>query len=343
LNRRGTLGAAGWKVSISVLAVVAQLGCAIPRMQQPADARGEPSLGHGETAMADGYRLPTRVWEPSGPPAAVAIGLHGFNDYHAAFDGVGPFLAQRGILVLAYDQRGFGATEQRGIWPGTEQLVSDLRAVTDLVRRRYPGTPLYVIGESMGGAVAMVALAQTDPPAIDGLVLVAPAVWSPQTMNPIQFGALWIAAHTVPGLKVSGRGLGIRPSDNQAMLDRLGRDPLVIKDTRIDALWGMTLLMDRVYRGGIRVEIPTLLLYGANDQIIPKRAFCELAQTLPESGSGSWRVLLYPEGYHMLTRDLKADIVLNDLAAWLLTPSGKLPSGLEVGLGSGPLEAFCGG
>ncbi len=333
----GRIGFWGW----AVLLASSLLGCTTPRLQESGGTLGAPRLGDTEAIMEDGYRLPLHLWEPPGAVAAVAVGLHGFNDYHNAFADVGPFLARRGIALLAYDQRGFGSSEQRGIWPGSDRLVSDLRTLVGLLGGRYPDVPLYVIGESMGGAVALVMLTQHGAPPIEGLVLIAPAVWGRAQMNPVQQGVLWLLAHTLPGLEVTGRGLGIRPSDNREMLGRFSRDPLVIKDTRIDALWGVTLLMDEALASGARLQAPTLLLYGEQDQIIPKRSFCGFAEGLPRYPGGPWRIALYPQGYHMLTRDLQAQAVLQDIGSWVLNPGQDLPSGAELPAGGEPLDPLC--
>lgn len=308
-------------------------GCATPLVQQRGEHLTTPRLEADRVVAADGAALPLSVWRPQGTPRAVVLALHGFNDYRQAFAEVGPFLAARGIATYAYDQRGFGATEQRGIWPGTALLVDDARTVAALLRQAHPGRPLYLLGESMGGAVAMSVLAET-PAAADGTVLAAAAVWGRATMNPLQRAALWLVAHSVPGLQLSGRGLGITASDNVAMLRALGRDPLMLKEARADALWGMANLMDRALAAAPGLTVPALVLYGERDEIIPRRPTCRMLATLASSA----RVAIYPNGYHMLTRDLGARVVLEDLATWLADPAAPLPSGYEAN----GRQALCG-
>ncbi|MEJ0071172.1 MAG: alpha/beta fold hydrolase [Pseudomonadota bacterium] len=65
--------------------------------------------------------------------------------------------ARHGIATYAYDQRGFGGAPDRGRWAGTPQLAADVASAAALLRGRYPGVPLYLLGESMGGAVAILA------------------------------------------------------------------------------------------------------------------------------------------------------------------------------------------
>ena len=64
--------------------------------------------------FADGTSLPRRAWLPEGPPQAVILAVHGFNDYSNAFTEFGEFAAERGVAVHAYDQRGFGANPAAG-------------------------------------------------------------------------------------------------------------------------------------------------------------------------------------------------------------------------------------
>jgi alpha-beta hydrolase superfamily lysophospholipase len=310
----------------SILVLLAWLaGCASPLVQLRGERPTAPRIEADRVIAADGATLPLSAWRPQGAPRAVVLALHGFNDYRQAFAEVGPFLSAQGIATYAYDQRGFGATAQRGIWPGAALLVDDARTVAALLRQAHPGLPLYLLGESMGGAVAMSVLAET-PAAADGAVLVAAAVWGRATMNPLQRAALWLLAHSLPGLRLSGRGLGITASDNEAMLRALGEDPLVIKEARADALWGLTHLMDRALSAAPGLTVPTLVLYGERDEIIPRRPFCRMLSALPASA----RVAIYPSGYHLLTRDLEAKVVLADVATWLAGPAAPLPSGLDA-------------
>ena len=323
-HRRPLLPVAWW------LGLLAVTGCA-SAMQPMGPARQVPLLIDGFAIAADGYFLPLRVWRPEGAEKAVIVALHGFNDYSNAFATVGPAFAAAGVTTYAYDQRGVGATQRRGVWPGTPTLVADLVAVAGLVRGRHPGVPLYLLGESMGGAVVMTALtgaAAASPLAgAAGAILVAPAVWGRETMGAVPRAALWLTNALVPGFAMTApRELKIRPSDNVEMLKGLARDPLVIKATRADTIHGLVGLMGEALALAPRFQTPGLVLYGVHEQVLPYAAIGRLLTTLPQ---GRQRVAIYRDGWHMLLRDRHADVVIGDILSWLSNPVAMLPSGAD--------------
>ncbi|MSO91950.1 MAG: alpha/beta hydrolase [Rhodospirillales bacterium] len=314
--------------AILTLAALAA-GCT-PTVRAPGPAVTQPALADDGIRTGDGEVLPLRRWMPNGgEPKAVILALHGFNDYSNFFDEPGMFLASRGIVSYAYDQRGFGAAPHRGVWAGIPAYVGDVKATAALLRHRHPGLPVYLLGESMGGAVVMVAMTGDGPPAIDGIILSAPAVWGRETMPWYQRWALWVGARTVPWLTLTGRQLKIRASDNIEMLRALGRDPLVIKETRVDTIHGLVDLMDAALDASTRLEANGLILYGKHDEVIPKNPTRTMVERLSANGRNNIRVAYYENSYHMLLRDLGAKVLLRDIAHWIDAPGSPLPSGAD--------------
>ena len=308
--------------------------CAPTRIP-PGPGATEPAIKtSGRSArlvMDDGASLRLRSWLPrdGAAPRAVILALHGFNDHSRAFQAPGLAWAKAGIATYAYDQRGFGDHEHAGLWAGQERMARDARTAAAVVAARHPGVPLYLLGESMGGAVALVAQAEAPIPEVAGTILSAPAVWARETMPSYQQAALWLFARVIPWGRLSGSGLGIQASDNVAMLRALGRDPLVIKRTRVDAIEGLTDLMSAALEAAPRFEVPALLLYGDKDEIMPRGPTLALWGALPEQADGLQRRALYETGWHMLLRDLQARTVRDDIAAWIADPAAPLPSGAD--------------
>jgi alpha-beta hydrolase superfamily lysophospholipase len=294
-------------------------GCAATRAPQ-GTLSAPPALADGALVTRDGIQLPMREWKAQGPPRAIIVALHGMSDYSNAFAMPGTFWATQGITTLAYDQRGFGAGPNPGLWAGAGIMRRDLADCVTAVKARFPGVPVFVLGESMGGAVVLTALTGPDFPKVDGAILAAPAVWSRADMPLSYRVALFLTAHLWPGLVLSNsaasRVVTIVPSDNIEMLRALARDPLFQKKTRADTLFGLVNLMDEARTAPQRLTEPPPILfqYGAKDQIIPAKP----TQAVIAALAGKADVRQYPNGYHMIFRDLDRATVQKDTAAWVL-------------------------
>ncbi|MGH8514685.1 MAG: alpha/beta hydrolase, partial [Gammaproteobacteria bacterium] len=97
-------------VAAALFAALSLCACGGPARLPVLPQATRPMLEPKHAVMPDGVLLPSQAWVPPGPVAAVVLALHGFNEYSHSFTAVGPYLALRGILTYAYDQRGFGAT-----------------------------------------------------------------------------------------------------------------------------------------------------------------------------------------------------------------------------------------
>lgn len=305
--------------------------CVTPHVQgpltPPAGFAG-PALQADAVVVQDSGRLPMTAWLPDGEPWAVIVALHGMNDSRASFRLAGPWWAERGIATYAYDQRGFGQAPGRGEWGG-DLMLEDLRTVVALVRARHPRAVIAVAGESMGGAVGIAAFASDRPPAADRLILLAPAVWGWSSQAPLNRASLWVAARALGDKSVEAPEWAVRAiaaSDNWSELIRTGRDPDAIIATRFDTLSGLVDLMETASLNLGNTRLPTLLLYGAHDQIVEAPAMrlaLQRAGTPPNLRSG-----YYAEGWHILNRDLQAETLYRDVESFLRDPNAPLPSGV---------------
>lgn len=325
----------------TICAVLVLAGCApdtdeaarqegIGTARAATSAEVTPRLDEHFFVAADGVALPLTAWLPAGSePKAVILALHGFNDYSNAFAIPAKLWAKSGIATYAYDQRGFGAAPDRTRWPGRAPLAADAATAARLLRRRYPGIPLYLLGESMGGAVAIIAEtgeSGTPKPDVDGIILGAPAVWGYETMNLPERIGLWAMVRLFPTATFTGQQLRIVACDNNAVLEAMARDPLIIKATRVDAVYGLVNLMSAALDAAPKLTTPLLLQYGAHDEIIPRDPVQLFVGGLPAAPDTARRLAYYPHGYHMLYRDLDGATVARDVASWVLDRGAPLPS-----------------
>lgn len=297
--------------ALSAFAALVSACVSFPDAPAPA---APPVMAANVVQSVDGALLGLQKW-PAEQPRAIIIAVHGMNDYSNNFALPGAWWAKNaGITTYAYDQRGFGRSPGFGYWAGHETMTADLRAVVIAARAANPGLPVYVLGHSMGAAVALAAEAD-EPLAADGLILAAPGVWGGSAL-PIPYRlTLNMAASIAPGKTLTGERAGRQATDNIEVLRQMYHDPLVIKETRMDAILGVVRVMGKAYGAAKEVEGDILFLIGEKDEIIPLKAMEKTANRL----EGDIDVRRYPDGWHLLFRDLQAETVWCDVADWVTT------------------------
>ena len=313
---------------------LALAGCAAVPFGVPKPRPGSPIVTSGVFALPDGARLPYRLYPAAGQLRAVVLALHGYTDSRDGWAMLATVLNARGIAIYAPDQSGFGATANRGQWPGTAVLVDEARDMAVILRARYPRQRLVLMGESMGGAIGLLLGASADPPPVDAYVLSAPAVWGGAALNPFYRAVLDVSARVAPAKRLTGGIAHIKASDNIAALIAFGRDPLTIRAPRLDNVAGLVRLMGAPQAACAAFDQPALILYGGKDQLIPPAATARCWQALPAAAP----VVLayYPPDYHLIERDLERGVPDQDILAYILGASllSSAPSAATVFLAS---------
>lgn len=263
----------------------------------------------------DGDNLAIQDWplDPLTPLRGVVLLVHGLGEHAGRYDELAQRLNSWGFAVRGYDQYGHGESGGvRGGLPSDNRLVEDLADVLSSTRKRMDaGTPLILLGHSMGGLVAarLVALGLAR---VDGLVLSSPA-FDPG-LNAFQKLLLAVLPSIAPNLRVRN---GLDPK-------WISHDPKVVQAYQHDKL-----IHDRISGrlarfiadGGAATlgaapswQVPTLLLYAGTDKLVSPRGSAAFAQAAPA------RVVTAHcfEGlYHEIFNELEREPVYARLQQWL--------------------------
>jgi alpha-beta hydrolase superfamily lysophospholipase len=132
---------------------------AAERYRQAADLAGDRARVVLSTADGTvvGWRVPA-----AGPAVGAAIVIGGIEGYAMDFDCTGEALAARGIETLLLDGPGQGETRFAHHHYLTASWRHAFGAALDHLESVVPGRPIAIVGNSMGGSVAM-AVAAGDP------------------------------------------------------------------------------------------------------------------------------------------------------------------------------------
>jgi len=304
----------------------ARLGLDVYRARAPSQGAGPCDDGAGVDPSATDPACMAAAEIYSADPDVVFIAVHGMNDYAGAFRSAGAWWAAHGATVYAYDQRGFGRSPGWMVWPDHDVMRKDLATAVAVARQRHPGARIAVVGESMGAAMAITAFAGPDAPKADALILSGPGFRGWGALPWFYSASLWVSSHVRPDwIVVPPKGVRVVATDNNAKLREMWFNPFVQKSNRIDSVYGVVSIMEEADAKIARLPpgIPTLMLYGAKDEIIPVEGVMRATARMPAHVKTAY----YTKGYHMLMNDLQAETVWSDILAFVRNPESPVASG----------------
>lgn len=247
-----------------------------------------------------------RRWDPQGPTRAEMVLCHGLAEHSGRYEAVGERFAAAGIGVTAYDQIGFGASGGRRAW------VDEWSDVLDQIQRHVEGAkqaslPVVLLGHSGGGLFAL-EYALSERPRPNLLVVSAPS---------LDGGAAWqrltasLLAAVLPTLRIPNTLKGSQLSRDPNVGEAYFADPLV--ETKTTTRYGneMFSAMKRVRSAVDGLDIPTLVLHGAADTIVPPQSSAVLA----ELGNVARRI--YPALRHELFNEPEGPQIVDEVTVWI--------------------------
>lgn len=125
----------------------------------------------------DDHQIPTAIWaNPQGHIKICLLCIHGLGLNSRSFEHFGQQTAKHGVAVYAIDVRGFGQWQQIEGHSDIDfaNTLTDIEKTLLSIRQCYPGVPVFLLGESMGGAIALRAAAMY-PDLVNGLISSVPA------------------------------------------------------------------------------------------------------------------------------------------------------------------------
>jgi acylglycerol lipase len=261
-----------------------------------------------------GMNLYAQAWLPGTAPRAIIMVSHGLAEHGGRYETLARELVQRDHAVYAIDHRGHGRSSgPRANIERFAHLVADFCAFTERCAGEHPATPVFMLGHSMGGAVAFASALRLQH-RLRGLVLSAPALATGQSVPRLQ--------------EMFVRLLSVVAPDTGALTlppDAVSRDPSVVARYVADplvhhkAIPARTLVeLLRAMQGfpakapGLR--LPTLVLHGTADKLVPLAATQPVYQAF---GTRDCVVQLYEGLYHEVFNEPERARVTADLLRWL--------------------------
>ncbi|HYU41833.1 MAG TPA: alpha/beta hydrolase [Vicinamibacteria bacterium] len=254
-------------------------------------------------------------WRPRTPRAAILI-VHGLAEHSERYAATAAALADAGFAVHAVDYRGHGKSEGGRVHVDRiEDYVADVRAALQEVRCRPPAQPLFILGHSQGGLVAL-KLALEDPGLLDGLVVTSPFLAVHPSSRPSAFiralaGVMLRVAPRVPmPTHIDVRVLSRDPAVGEAY----ARDPLVSHAVSAGWLRAIGRAQHEVRAGAPRLRVPTLLMASGDDRLVDAEAARQFARA---ASPGVVEFVWWDGFFHEMLNDAGREEVRARIVTWI--------------------------
>ncbi|MBU9441970.1 lysophospholipase [Burkholderia multivorans] len=287
--------------------------------ETPADARTAPAPHIGRLRTADGVELASYRWpadaRAAAPRATVAL-LHGLAEHAGRYAPLAARLNAAGIDLLAIDLRGHGRSPGKRAWVARfDEYLDDADALVAEAARA--STPLFLMGHSMGGAIAALYAIERAPArgrTLAGLVLSSPALAPgrdvPRWMLALSrvISRVW---PTFPAIRIDAALLS-RDAD---VVAANRADPLVHHGP-VPARTGAEILdaMARIERGRDTLRVPVLVYHGTADKLTEPDGSRTFGARV---GSADRTLTLYEGGFHETMNDIERERVIDALIGWI--------------------------
>lgn len=253
-------------------------------------------------------------WLPDNPPKAVFLIVHGLNEHSGRYDYFSNFFVNKGFAVYSMDLIGHGKSDgTRSYIKDFNNYLDDIILYVEKIKQLQPGSPIFLIGHSMGGLIGALLLID-HPDQFAGAVLSGSVVQVPDDVSPLFISLGKFVSFVLPKLgllKIDLSGLSRNPAVVQAYKD----DPLVNSGkftARVSA--EMNKSFDRVAVEGSQIKAPVLILHGGSDRIVNPTCSHFLYALV---SSEIKKLIIYDDFYHEVYNDHGHEQVLKDVSSWI--------------------------
>ncbi|MBI9075219.1 MAG: lysophospholipase [Desulfatibacillum sp.] len=260
-----------------------------------------------------GQDLYYQRWRPEQDAKAVVAIVHGFGEHSGRYANVVNSLVPAGYAVYSFDNRGHGKSfGKRGHIDGWEDFRTDVFAFLEMVREKEPERPLYLMGHSLGGLIALEFVLRL-PDGLDGAIISGPAL-TQGAVSPVLLIASRLISMVWPGFALDTKLESNDISKDPQVVMAYQKDPLVhsMASARFGTEMGSAIKWVRKHAEDL--QAPILIIHGGDDRLVDPKCSREFFENITLED----KTRIEYEGYfHETHNDLNWEKPVGDILDWL--------------------------
>lgn len=279
-------------------------------------ACGAPAVTAEEKRLIGGD-VPCQVWiNADKKTKAVLLCIHGLSLHSGSFSDFGKEMSNLGYPTYAMDVRGFGAWQQTDACSRLDfkAAFDDIKGSIESIRLAHPGVPLVLLGESMGGALALQAASENQD-LVDGLICSVPA--SKRAGQKLTEAKVAIGMITAPNKQLkTGAGVVKRATTDPELANVWTEDPLARMNLSPKELLAFAVMSSKnTARAQELKDMPVLFVQGGSDKLIKPIGTYDLFNKIK---SPHKKLLVLGEWEHLIFEDEQFDDeVMQNVSSWI--------------------------
>ncbi|MFW6124245.1 MAG: alpha/beta hydrolase [Acidobacteriota bacterium] len=261
----------------------------------------------------DGTKLFEVSYSPEKDIKGVIVIIHGLTEHSGFYSKVSRNFSENQYAVNLFDLRGHGKSDGAMAFVDSfDDYLNDLSVFLDIVKNRYPKTPIFLLGQGMGGVLTALYVIENRTE-IRGLIMSAPAFDITKFMPPCLQTVAWVIGKLAPRCHF----IRINPSaltKDSTVTQDYEKDPLIYHG-KVCARTCLEIIRasKNVIKRSDELKIPVLIIHGEEDQLCKFEGSREFHEKVGHTDN---TFKLYKGLSHSLLLETEGKKVIQDIIQW---------------------------
>ncbi len=271
------------------------------------------SVEEGVFRSFDGTELFFQTW-PATRPKAVVIGVHGLGEHVAGYNFLAQAIGVHEYQLTMFDHRGHGKSEgNRGVG-SIDDFVLDLKMFIQAVKAMHPGSPIFLLGHSMGGLVLTKFLIRNGLTGAKAAIFSSPLLGVTVDIPAWKKKSAGFLSKVAPNMTLNNEIPNKNLSHDFEVIKSYERDHL--RHDRISTSLFINMLdtIEFVFKNVDKMPEKVLYQVAGEDLVVSRPEAERFFNLIPGNKK---KIIVYEKYYHEVYNEVGRQKVFTDLIDWL--------------------------